>query len=156
LGTRDGLEMVYLANCRAIGPVSLQLNVGSRLPILRTAMGLAYVSEMHEAKREELVGRLVADRPDEETQIRSTVSRAVSEYRRNGFIGSYGNWYSYINAIGVAFRPTDGSQLVSLTCGGIVDVVSRDACRTTLRDGLLRTVERLTSILAGRADPGMG
>ena len=155
LGTRDGLEMVYLANCRAIGPVSLQLNVGSRLPILRTAMGLAYVAEMHEPKRAELVEWLVAKSPDDEEQIRTTVEHAVHEYESIGYIGSYGTWYSYINAIGVAFRPLDGSQLVSLTCGGIVDVISQEACRTTLRDNLLRTVERLRSILEGRPDPGL-
>ena len=34
LGTRDGLEMVYLANCRSMCPVSLRLNVGSRLPLI--------------------------------------------------------------------------------------------------------------------------
>jgi DNA-binding IclR family transcriptional regulator len=149
LGTRDGLEMVYLANCRAAGPVTLQLNVGSRLPILRTAMGLAYMAATPEQKREEIVDRLVAAEPGRAAAIRSAVARAVEEYRADGYIGTYGTWFSYINAIGVAFQPTDGSPLVSLTCGGIVDVISREACETTIRDGVLRLVERLRAQLAG-------
>lgn len=59
LGTRDGIEMVYLANCRSMSPVSLRLNVGSRLPIWRTAMGLAYLAEMLPERREALLEQIV-------------------------------------------------------------------------------------------------
>ncbi|MDQ2068249.1 IclR family transcriptional regulator, partial [Xinfangfangia sp. CPCC 101601] len=128
LGTRDGTEMVYLANCRSLAPVSLRLNVGSRLPIWRTAMGLAYMIEMRPELRAALVEDLIEAQPDQANKIRDLVSGAEEFHRKHGFVGTFGDWYSYINAVGLAFRPTDGSPLVAITCGGIVDVFSKEAC----------------------------
>lgn len=154
IGTRDGLEMIYLANCRAMGPVTLQLNVGSRLPIWRTAMGLAYMAEMQAQRRHALLEALIARDPMNAPRIRHLVDGAVQSCAEHGFVGTYGTWYSYINAVGVAFRPEDGSALVGLTCGGIVDVVPRESCETTLKTSLLRAVERLKTILRTGIDPG--
>ena len=153
LGTRDGLEMVYLANCRSLSPVSLRLNVGSRLPIWRTAMGLAYLAEMRAEIRDAVVNQLIEDTPDQETRIRTAVADALEGYKARGFVGTYGAWYSYINAVGVAFRPTDGSPLVAITCGGIVDIIPKDVCIKTVGPDLVRMVETMRNRLAGRPDP---
>jgi DNA-binding IclR family transcriptional regulator len=154
IGTRDGLEMIYLANCRSMGPVTLQLNVGSHLPIWRTAMGLAYMAAMNLSKRQEILGSLVASDPENETQIRKNVEGAVSSFVKDGFVGTYGTWYSYINAIGIAFRPEDGSPLVGLTCGGIVDVLPKNRCETIVKEALFRAVHRMKTILETGSDPG--
>ncbi|MDX8529149.1 IclR family transcriptional regulator [Mesorhizobium sp. MSK_1335] len=143
LGTRSGLEMIYLANCRALGPVTLQLNVGSRLPIWRTAMGLAYMAEMLPEARDDLVRRLIAHDPQSATAIRKIVEEALESYEMQGYVCSFGTWYSYINAVGTAFRPTDGSQLVSLTCGGISDILSREDCLNGVGEALLATSRQL-------------
>jgi DNA-binding IclR family transcriptional regulator len=149
LGTRDGTEMVYLANCRSMSPVSLRLNVGSRLPLWRTAMGLAYLAEMIPEKRDDLLEKMVREEPDKEKEIRDHVEDAVAQNAKRGFVGSFGAWYSYINAVGVAFRPTDGSALVALTCGGIVDIVPREKCMKEVGPNLVKLVERMRARLAG-------
>jgi DNA-binding IclR family transcriptional regulator len=153
LGTRDGLEMVYLANCRSMGPVSLRLNVGSRLPIYRTAMGLAYLAEMRPDIRVSVVEQLVTAEPDKEALLRRLVDEAIESYARHGFVSVFGAWHSYINAVGIAFRPTDGSPLVALTCGGIVDILPRELCLDTVGPQLVRLTERLRARLQGKADP---
>lgn len=152
LGTRDGLEMVYLANCRSQSPVSLRLNVGSRLPIWRTAMGLAYLAEMRPDIRNDVVARIIEAEPDQEARVRASVEEAIDSYGRLGFVSIFGSWYSYINAVGVAFRPTDGSPLVAITCGGIVDLIPKDLCLSTVGPDLVRMVDRLRSRLQGTSD----
>lgn len=152
LGTRDGLEMVYLANCRSQSPVSLRLNVGSRLPIWRTAMGLAYLAEMRSDIRDDVVARMIAEAPEHAPRIRAAVAEAIESYARQGFVAIFGSWYSYINAVGVAFRPTDGSPLVALTCGGIVDIIPQDVCLSRIGPDLVATVARLRARLNG--EPG--
>ncbi|HWU65259.1 MAG TPA: IclR family transcriptional regulator [Ensifer sp.] len=147
LGTRSGLEMVYLANARAMGPVTLQLNVGSHLPIWKTAMGLAYMVAMLPSARDELVEQLVRHEPDNEKAIRASLDDAMTSSHAHGFVCSFGTYYSYINAVGVAFRPTDGSQLVALTCGGIVDLLPREDCVGKVGDALLETVRQLQHCL---------
>lgn len=150
LGTRDGLEMVYLANCRSMSPVSLRLNVGSRLPIWRTAMGLAYIAEMVPEKRDEVLEQLRRTEPGNARRIAEHVDEAIAHYARHGFTASFGVWYSYINAVGVAFRPTDGSPLVALTCGGIVDILPREKCLKEVGPMLVEVVRRLRARLNGQ------
>ncbi|WP_142781841.1 IclR family transcriptional regulator [Agrobacterium sp. T29] len=153
LGTRDGLEMVYLANCRSMSPVSLRLNVGSRLPIYRTAMGLAYLAEMKPDIRASVVDELLKAEPEKAAKLQGLVDGALESYAKFGFVSVFGTWHSYINAVGAAFRPTDGSPLVSITCGGIVDILPRDMCCETVGPQLARLTERLRARLQGKADP---
>lgn len=149
LGMRDGLEMVYLANCRSMSPVSLRLNVGSRLPIWRTAMGLAYLAEMKPELRQVLLDEMIRRDPQDEDKIRKMTAEAIATHDSQGFVTSFGVWYSYINAVGVAFRPTDGTRLVSLTVGGIVDLVPAETCMTKIGPALVHMVQRLRDQLAG-------
>lgn len=149
LGTRDGLEMVYLANRRSQSPVSLRLNVGSRLPLWRTAMGLAYLAEMRPEVRDEVLAQIIAQEPEHEARIRASVEEATDSYQRLGFVGSFGTWYSYINAVGVAFRPTDGSPLVAITCGGIVDIIPKDLCLSRIGPELVDMIGQLRERLNG-------
>lgn len=150
LGTRDGLEMVYLANCRSQSPVSLRLNVGSRLPLWRTAMGLAYLAEMRPDTRTEVVARMIAQEPAQKARITDALAEALECREKLGFVAIFGKWYSYINAVGVAFRPTDGSPLVAITCGGIVDIIPRDICLSRVGPDLVAMVEKLRANLTGQ------
>lgn len=153
LGTRDGLEMVYLANCRSQSPVSLRLNVGSRLPLWRTAMGLAYLAEMRPDIRDGVLAQMIAQEPAAEARIRDAIAEAIDSRDRLGFVATFGKWYSYINAVGVAFRPTDGSPLVAITCGGIVDIIPKDLCLSRIGPDLVAMVEQLRSNLDGPTRP---
>ncbi|MCO5731502.1 IclR family transcriptional regulator [Rhizobium sp. SSA_523] len=152
LGTRDGLEMVYLANCRSMSPVTLRLNIGSRVPICRTAMGLAYLAEMKPQIRESVVEELLRPEKDK-AALSALIEKSIADYRRQGFVSVYGTWHSYINAVGVAFRPTDGSPLVALTCGGIVDVMPEALCQETVGPDLVELARRLRANLAGEGEP---
>jgi len=152
LGMRDGPEMVYAANCRSMAPVSLRLNVGSRLPIWRTAMGLAYVADSDPAARKLLVAEMIAAEPASKQKITELVNQAVVDLSQRGFVSIFGTWYSYINAVGVSFQPTDGSPRVALTCGGIVDIVPREACLEVVGPRLVKLVSRLGTLLEGRQD----
>lgn len=149
MGTRDALEMIYLANSRSEAPVTLRLNVGSRLPIWSTAMGLAYLCGMEDDIRDRIVGELVRADPGNRKRIEHALVRAMDEYQANGFVTSLGDWFSYINAVGVPFRPTDGSQLVAITCGGIRDMAPEDICRDNFGPRLRRLTKELQARLAG-------
>ncbi len=150
LGTRDGLEMVYLANCRSNSPVSLRLNVGSRLPIWRTAMGLAYLAEIPAEDRSAIVADLIAADPTHADIIQRCLDDALTQSQSTAFVGAFGVWFSYINAVGVAFRPTDGSPLLALTCGGIVDIVPRERCINEVGPALVTLAQNLCTQLAGQ------
>lgn len=151
LGMRENHDMVYLANARSMSPVTLRLNVGSRLPLWRTAMGLAYMAEMQPDARESIVEDLVQSDPQQEEKIRTLVADALRSLHDYGFVTSIGTWYSYINAVGLAFRPTDGSPLVALNCGGIVDIVPERKCLDEVGPALRQMVDQLRASLNGHS-----
>ena len=153
MGMRDGVEMVYVANCRPETPVTLRLNVGSRLPIWQTSMGLAYLAAMDATVREKIVRRVVDAHPDIRDKILGAIDRALESYARRGFVTSFGEWYSYINAVGAPFRPTDGSQLVAITCGGIKDLAPVEECLASFAPKLRNLVEELQGRLVGAIPP---
>jgi len=152
MGLREQREMVYVANARSENPVSLRLNVGSRLPIWRTAMGLSYYAGMEETQRESLLEQMLAAEPEQAEKIRRLTSNALEDFERDGFVASCGDWYSYINAVGVPFRPTDGTQLVAITCGGITDIAPRDVCYSEIGPALKQLTIELQERLVGKLE----
>jgi len=148
LGTSDGLEMVYLANCRSMSPVTLQLNVGSRVPMARTAMGLAYLADLDEERRGPLVEALKQADVQGREKFAANLELAIQDRAKLGFVTAFGAWHSYINAVGVTFHPTDGSPTVALTCGGIVDILPEEHCRRNVGPRLVDLVEQLGRKLA--------
>jgi DNA-binding IclR family transcriptional regulator len=119
-------------------------------------MGLAYLAETREETRLAIVEQMIADEPENEQQIRDLIAEALHNAATLGFVGVFGRWYSYINAVGVAFRPTDGSPLVALTCGGIVDIISKQKCLDVVGHELVRLTRRLRARLEGRPDTEPG
>ncbi|ERI14521.1 IclR family transcriptional regulator [Ochrobactrum sp. EGD-AQ16] len=152
MGLREQREMVYIANARSENPVSLRLNVGSRLPLWRTAMGLSYYAGMEETQREALLEQMLAAEPDHAEKIRRLTSHALEDFARDGFVISCGDWYSYINAVGVPFRPTDGTQLVAITCGGITDIAPRGICYGEIGPALKQLAIELQERLIGKIE----
>lgn len=151
MGLREQQEMVYIANARSENPVSLRLNVGSRLPIWKTAMGLSYYAGMEESQREALLERMLQCEPEHAERILRLTNHALDDYARDGFVVSCGDWYSYINAVGVPFRPTDGTQLVAITCGGITDIAPRGVCYGEIGPALKELAAELQERLLGNS-----
>lgn len=153
IGMRDGLDMVYVANCRSLSPVTLRLNVGSRIPMGRTAMGLAWLAATNTDLRARLREDIMRADPDHAVQVGGLVDNAVQDLAQRGFVSVFGTWYSYINAVGVCLHPSDGSPTVALTCGGIVDILPRQMCLEQVGPMLLDLKDKLEHRLNGRLGP---
>lgn len=149
LGSRSGLEMVYYASCSSTNPASLQLGVGSRIPIWRTAMGLAYIANMTSTAREKLIDDIQKSTPESYELSKYLIERSVHQYNERGFVSIFGDWYSYINTVGVAFQPTDGSPMMAITCGAIVDILSKEQCMNVVGPLLREMRDNLQKVLNG-------
>lgn len=147
LGARDQSEMVYLANCRSESLVTLRLNIGSRLPLWKSGMGLAYLVGLTEDERLELKKQFRWTQQEDPFALERTLDRALAEYTERGYITAFGTWQSYVRAVGVPFRPRDGSPMLAFTCGGIAEVVADDAVHTRIGPALVQMVKALDSKL---------
>ncbi|MDX1781341.1 MAG: IclR family transcriptional regulator [Thalassovita sp.] len=149
LGGRDDNSMTYIACARAAkGMISLQLNVGSRISLARSAMGRAYIAGTDEAERQQIMAQ-IEDRygPEEWPRIRDEIFDAQEQIRTRGFYVSLGKWQSDVHAISVPYRSMHGdTPMLAFNLGGPGYILPRERLINDLgpklvemRDNIART-----------------
>ena len=79
IGARDRHKMLYIACCRPSNVVTLQLDVGNRIPIGPTAMGRAYMAALADDERSALLEELGEVGVPDIDQIAEGAERAREE-----------------------------------------------------------------------------
>jgi DNA-binding IclR family transcriptional regulator len=118
LGQADGTEMVYLVLRRSVSRVMLRQDVGSRIPIATTAMGMAYLHTLPERLRAAAIARVEAKLGDERDAFRERLVRTGIEMRERGYCVVAGSWDRGINGAATALRRDDGESVLALNIGG--------------------------------------
>ncbi|WP_245549148.1 IclR family transcriptional regulator [Noviherbaspirillum massiliense] len=146
LGMRDRLSMIYVENCRSQAALTIRLDVGARIPIALTAMGRAYLAEVSESERNDILERV--RELDEYTwpSIRTGVMHSVEEYHSIGCCTSFGDWQADVNAIAVAFKPANSNSVLSINCGGPSFTVKPEFLLNEVKPRLLDMVRRLKDL----------
>ena len=147
LGVRDRLSMIYVENCRSQAALTLSLDVGSRIPIARTAMGRAYLAIAAQGERDDILQRVRELDEAAWPTIRDGVQRAMEEYQSVGCCTSLGVWQPDVNAIAIGFRPADGSVPVSINCGGPAFNLPADFLLREVRPRLIDLVAHLRTTI---------
>lgn len=143
LGMRDRLSMIYVENCRSQAALTLRLDVGARIPVASTAMGRAYLAEVSTNERNDILERVRDLDELAWPALRDRVMRAVDEYHTLGCCTSFGDWQPDVNAIAVAFRPTENAAPLSINCGGPAFNLSREFLLEEVRPRLIELVAQL-------------
>lgn len=150
LGSRDRLNMVYVEHCRALGTVTLRLDLGSRIPIATTAMGRALLAALPEGERDYLMHHIAKREGGNWSRVRAGIERAIDEYKTKGFVTSAGDWQADVHAVGVPFIPPDDSGIVAFNCGGPSFLFDRKRLAGDLGPRLVNLVRNVESQLSGR------
>ena len=143
LGMRDRLSMIYVENCRSQAALTLRLDVGARIPVASTAMGRAYLAEISSNERNDILERVRDLDELAWPTLRDRVMRAVDEYRTLGCCTSFGDWQPDVNAIAIAFRPSENAAPLSINCGGPAFNLSPEFLLEEVRPRLIELVAQL-------------
>jgi len=143
LGGRDGAEMVYLEACRSEAPLTLNLNIGSHIPLGKTAMGRAYLSGLNEEERRPVLDGLKRHMSNDWPSILKGIEGAIDEVERRGFCLGLGEWHGDINAVGVPLRPADGTVPLAFNCGGSTTTLTQEKLETDIGPRLVALADRL-------------
>ena len=149
LGMRDRLSMIYVENCRSQAALTLRLDVGARIPVASTAMGRAYLAEISSNERNDILERVRDLDELAWPTLRDRMMRAVDEYRTLGCCTSFGDWQPDVNAIAIAFRPSENSAPLSINCGGPAFNLSPEFLLQEVRPRLIELVGQLRRPSAG-------
>lgn len=118
LGVLDRNRALYVGIMRGSSTFTVQLEVGSRIPLAKTAMGWALIAGLDPDERAAVYARL-ADRHDREwPPMRARIDAAIAQYRKMGYVTAAGAWRTDINAVGVPLIAADGSGVFAFNCGG--------------------------------------
>jgi DNA-binding IclR family transcriptional regulator len=118
LGVLDGDRALYLHISRGPASFTVQLDVGSRIPLAVTAMGRALLVTLDEAAREAHLAAFSERHPDDGPGMRRAMDEALRDYEQHGFVTSGGEWRSDIYAAGAPLVAADGSGTFAFNCGG--------------------------------------
>lgn len=143
LAGRDDLSMTYLAAARAAtGMISLQLGVGSRISLARSAIGRACLAITPAAERADLLARIAEKAgPDRWPALRAEISEAAAQIAARGFYVNTGQWQSDINAVAVPLAPALGDMPpLAFNLGGPAWVLPRERLENDLGPRLVQMV----------------
>jgi len=117
LGVLDRSKALYVGISRGSATFTVQLEIGSRIPLVETAMGRALLVSLPEAEREQHLLLAAEKHPEKGMLMRKTMDKAIADYEQYGFVVSTGEWRPDIFAAGVPLVAADGSGTYAFNCG---------------------------------------
>ena len=146
LGIRNGLSVLYLENCRSGAPLSLGLDIGSRIPIAETAMGHALLAVMEPRERERLLAEIRQADGARWPQVRQAIDEGCAHCRARGFTVVVRDWQTDIAGVGAAIRQPDG-RVIAFNAGGQASKFPRELLAQEIGPQLARMVKGLESFV---------
>ncbi|MGM8888487.1 IclR family transcriptional regulator domain-containing protein, partial [Psychrobacter sp. 1U2] len=116
LATEIAGEMRYLACCRSPARLSVNLQVGSAVPIARTAIGRAFYAASSQERQAVIISNLQESLSVEDyNHAQSTLASAAEHYEQYGYTVSDGEFSTDILAVAVGvFDVATGQYAYSL------------------------------------------
>lgn len=148
LGVRDRLNVVYVDTYRNTSTYTVQLDVGSQLPIATTSMGRAYICALPEGERNALLEEIRLSDPERWPAVKAGIDGALREYAEKGFCTSLGDWRNEVHAIAVPLIPEDGSDIMVFSCSGAAFQMSAQIIEADIGPRLLNLVGNVRSALS--------
>ena len=149
LGTPNGNEIIYIEACRTPASMAIRLGVGSRIPMISTGMGRAYLAALPEPEREAHLATAAEqygeDWPEHEPKVRAAIAFA-SEH---GFALSGGDWIAEANSAGAVIRRPDGYPVYAVNVGGLRSIITTERLQQDLGPRLLATARKIEHIARG-------
>lgn len=143
LGIRDGTSMLYIETCRPAAMGDGRLQLGSRVPMLASAMGRAYLAASDRATRHALTQRLQALDARQQAQSAVVLRQATEDLRSHGCCCSFGDWRPSINSLAVPLRLGHGLPLMVLSSAASERSIPRSHYLSDIGPQLLATAREI-------------
>ncbi len=143
LGARQRLSMVYVEVCKGNAVLSLNGEVGMRLPLATSAIGRAYLAVCSDTERADLREQIRELDHLAWPNIQQGIDKAMAMYAESGVCGSFGDWQPDVNGIACGFRPGNGLPPMAINCGAPAFKVSEEYLMSEVRPRLIDIVRRI-------------
>jgi DNA-binding IclR family transcriptional regulator len=148
-GIRRGLDMVYLEHTMADVPGAMHHAVGTRIPLIQTAMGRAYFASLDPGARAQLIAEWDAAPPPHWLEQRATLLEQVRFFETSGYVVSLGDWYADLNGCAAPVFSHRHGRWFYFNCGGHSDIVKPETIRDDIAPRLLGMCRTIENVLMG-------
>jgi DNA-binding IclR family transcriptional regulator len=126
LASRDRLHMIFVDVCTGSSLTSLRLDTGSRVEMVNTATGRAFLAGISDSEREYFFKHFARRYGEGWPALRERIQQAVEEVKSRGFCYVEDEWHSDMRGVGVPLVSLDGTTMMALMCGGPSFALSRE------------------------------
>lgn len=147
LGIRDHLNMIYIDTYRNTSTFTLQLDVGSQVPLATTSMGRAYLCALSEDDRQRLLEQISASDEEHWPAVKAAIDQALADYRQHGYCISLGDWRTEVHAVAAPLIMEDGTIMV-FSCSGASFQLSKQLIEIDIAPRLINLVGNVSSALS--------
>jgi DNA-binding IclR family transcriptional regulator len=147
LASRSRLSMIYIDACNANTIKTLRLDVGTRVSMVHSSLGRAFLAGVSEAEREYFFGHFAQRLRDDWPTLKEQTETAIAQVRRRGFCLVDGDWQSDSRAVGVPLISTDGRTVLAMNCSGPAYALSIDRLENDLGPRLVHLCSSISPLL---------
>lgn len=151
LGVIDRDRALYVDISRGSSAFTIQLDIGSRIPLATTAMGRALIAALPENERAAILERLSTHYGARWLPMRAAVEAALDRYSGDGYVMSTGSWRWDINSVGVPLVAADGTGIYAFNCGGPPHQFTESFLRETAGPAIVALKRSVEGMLDGNA-----
>ncbi|WP_087720606.1 IclR family transcriptional regulator [Salinicola salarius] len=148
----DRGTMTYIEVCQGSGPLIMRLETGSRIPMITSAVGRAWLCGIPQSKRDQLLQDFSKRDPDNWSTVEQGLQAAMKDYTQYGFCISEGDWEREVSAVAVPLVLEDGAEVMAINCGG----ASLRLSHRVLTENLGPRLRDLAEQIKGSLDPVVG
>ncbi len=153
LSAREGAEMTYIASAKGPDVLTMQLDIGSRVSLLRSGAGRALLAGLPDEQRENTIAALGALERSEKgldaegwQRLEAEIRQAIDEVRRRGYCVSIGSWRPEVNTIAApVYSADDDGMVYGLTIGGLSHYLPRERLEAEMAPLLLELTRSLST-----------
>ncbi len=151
LGARQRLSMVCVEVCKGNAVLSLNMEVGMRLPLGSSAIGRSYLAVCSETERADLLDQLKELDHLSWPALKQGIEKSLATYAQLGVCTSFGEWQPDVNGIAVAFHPGNGLPAMAINCGAPAFKVTAEYLLNDVRPRLVDLVRKIEEGLGVRS-----
>ncbi|WP_153139265.1 IclR family transcriptional regulator [Paraburkholderia agricolaris] len=156
IGIYDGESIVYIEHVQSDEPLALRHSVGSRIPVLKTAAGHAYIAAISEEARAELFAELETRDEPGWPEMLPEVQRDIKSYQKSGYVVSCGKWIPNLNGVAVAvWSPRHATHFI-FSVGGLSHLVTPARLKDDIAPRLVDLVHKVAGILTAADEDALG
>jgi DNA-binding IclR family transcriptional regulator len=149
LAVVDRDAALYVDLSRGTAAFTIQLEIGSRLPIATTAIGRALFAALPSDQQTQLLEVLKEIHGADWPSVRAGLDESIKEYASRRYVTSTASWRADVHAVAVPLVARDGSGIYGFNCGGPPHQFTSDFMHGTVGPALLQMVASIEDVLDG-------